>query len=215
MVFLKWCGIKTGIKSDDWPRQPSREPEAYTDDEINAMLNVATAEERLLINCFLCSGMRSGELAHLTYGDIDFEHSTWTVQPKNGWYTKTERSQRDVPVPVTLTAKIKERMVRGSRNKSDYIFFNRNGAPNLHMLRITKAVAKRAQITGRVDDHKFRSTAVTRWLRDGNTVTDVMGWVGHVNPEMILRYAAKVNVRRHDVHNKATRSFEQFVTAGD
>jgi integrase len=215
MVFLKWVGTTVGMKADDWPAKPEREPEEYTDDEIGSMLNAANTEERLLMNCFLCSGMRSGELAHLTYGDIDFKHSVWTVQPKDDWATKTRESQRDVPVPEWLTNKLADRMEAGKRGKTDLVFFNAQGKANLHMLRITQAVAKRAKITGRVDDHKFRSTAITRWLREGNTVPDVMKWVGHVNPTTILRYAAKVNVRNREMHQKAVGAFSRFEGVGD
>jgi integrase len=66
-----------------------------------------------------------------------------------------------------------------------------------------------------VDDHKFRSTAITRWLRDGVAPQDVMVWVGHVSLETILRYAAKVNVRRAETLKKATKTFAQFANVGD
>jgi integrase len=215
MVFLKWCGVKAGIKKDDWPKKPEREPEEYTDEEICKILNAANPDERLLLNSLLCSGLRSGEMAHLTYGDIDFKHSVWTVQPKEGWTTKTEDSQRDVPVPEWLTKKIRERMEADDRGKKDLIFFNSNGGPDLHMLRIVKRVAKRAKVSGRVDDHKFRSTAITRGLRAGNTVIDVMSWVGHAKPETILRYAAKVKVRHADTRKKAESAFTVFEAVGD
>lgn len=216
MVFLKWAGVTVGVKLDDWPKKAEREPEEYTDEQIETLLNAADAEERLLLKCFLCTAMRSGELAHLHYGNIDFAHSVWTVQPKDGWVTKTAESQRDIPVPEWLTKKIAERMKHASRTKNDLVFFNSEGGPNLHMLRIVKRVAKLAKLNDiRVDDHKFRSTAITRWLRDGATVPDVMRWVGHVNPQTILRYAAKVNVRNPEIHAKATRAFAQVSGMGD
>jgi integrase len=217
-VFLKWCGVSPkslGVKKGDWPEKSEREPEAYTEEEISTMLNAANPEERLLLNCFLCSGLRAGELANLTYGDIDFKHSIWTVQPKDGWNTKTRESQRDVPVAGWLTKKLHARMKTNGRKESDLIFFNGNGGPNLHMLRIVKRVAKRAKLAGRVDDHKFRSTAITVWLRSGNTVPDVMKWVGHAKPETILRYAAKVNLRDAETRKRAESGFAQFANVGD
>jgi integrase len=217
-VFLKWCGVSAkslGIGKDDWPKKPEREPEEYTEEEITKMLKAADSEERLLLKCFLTSGLRSGEMAHLTYGDIDFKHSVWTVQPKKGWTTKTEASQRDVPVLPELTQMIRKRMETNHKTKSDLIFFNTNGEPNLHMLRIVKRVAKRAKVTGRVDDHKFRSTAITLWLRQGNSPIDVMGWVGHTSMDTIQRYAAKVNVRRAETIAKAGAPFAQYAAVGD
>ena len=100
MVFLKWAGVNAGVKKNDWPAKPEREPEEYSDEELVALLNAADnnenlkskhsrgvgklphwGSERLLLNSFLCSALRSGEMAHLTYGDIDFKHSVWTVAP--------------------------------------------------------------------------------------------------------------------------------------
>src|SRR5262249_15807489 len=151
-----------------------------------------------------------------TYGDIDFKHSVWTVQPKATWNTKTEESQRDVPVPQWLTEKIEERMQTSGRSKKNLIFFNTKGEPDKHILRVVKRVAKRAGLSDtRVDDHKFRSTAITRWLRKGNTVPDVMSWVGHVDPETILRYAAKVKVREAATLQRASEAFANFAGVGD
>lgn len=232
MIFLKWCNVKPGIKADDWPPCPEREPEEYSEDEIKALLGAALSnvdpkelqsprhqpsqtDERLLLNSFLCTGLRSGELAHLTYGDIDFKHSVWTVQPKDDWKTKTEGSQRDVPAPPWLTKQIYQRMEDGQCEKSDLIFPSRDGNPDRKLLNVVKRVAKRAKITGRVDDHKFRSTAITRWLRDGVPPQDVMAWVGHESLDTILRYAAKINVRRTETVRKAANTFKQFASVGD
>lgn len=216
-IFLKWAGVKIqDLDSKDWPARPKdREPEEYTSEEIEAMLLAANYEERLLIRCFLCSGMRSGELAHFTYNDIDWKHSIWTVQAKNGWEPKNQKAHRDIPVPKELTEKLRCRMVAGRRAKTDLVFFNSKGDPNRHFLEITKRVAKRAKVTGRVDDHKFRSTAITRWLRAGNSIPDVMNWVGHSDPKIIMYYAAKMNLRKPEMHDKATGAFTEFSGVGD
>jgi integrase len=188
-IFLKWAQVKTNLKNGDWPPKPEREPEEYTDAEIETLLKTATDEERLVLNSFLCSGLRSGELAHLTYGDIDFEHSIWSVKPKADWNTKTDESQRSAPVPVWLTKKIAAR--QGLLTKRDFIFATRKGSPDLYLLRIVKRVAKRAGLTDiRVDNHKFRSTAITRWLQDGCVPMDVKQWVGHKDLDTIMRYYA-------------------------
>src|SRR5258708_8568767 len=150
MIFFKWCGVKVGIKRNDWPDFSEREPEEYVEEEIVALLNAADTEarhapksprhersqtdERLLFNSFLCSGLRAGELSNLTYGDIDFQHSVWTVASKSGWKTKTKQSQRDVPVPAWVTDKIHKRMKDGGHQKADLIFPGRDGKPDRKLL---------------------------------------------------------------------------------
>ena len=220
MVFFKWAGVKTGVRQGDWPNKPEREPEAYEESEVKALLTAANPEERLLLRAFLCSGLRSGEIANLTYGDIRFinsKDSIWTVRPKAGWNPKTKNSARDVPVSCgSLTSQIRERMEKQSKKKTDLIFPNGLGQPNHHMLRIVKRVALRAGLTSiRVDDHKFRSTTITLWLRDGIPPQDVMSWVGHGNLDTILRYAAKLNVRKPATFQKAGAPLAQFDGVGD
>jgi len=245
MIFLKWCGTHAGVKKNDWPAKPEREPEEYSDEEIEKLLvaadteNIKTksprhkrshqGEERLLLNSFLCSAMRSGELEHLTYGDVDFKNSVWTVQPKMDWKTKTRGSQRDVPIPAWLTKRIHQRMTDGNHQRADLIFPSRDGKPDRKLLNVVKRVAVRAGLLKvvkhdngkrilvgiRVDDHKFRSTAITRWLRDGVAPQDVMAWVGHKKLDTILRYAAKVNVRKLETRKRAERTFAQFANVGD
>jgi integrase len=216
MVFLKWANVKHGVKKGDWPPKPERPPEEYQDAEIEKLLNAAKPQERLILNCFLCSGLRSGELANATYGAIDFLHSTWTVRSSEDWDTKTEGSQRHIPIPEWLTKKLAERMAKSGRTKTDLIFFNTKGGVNHKLLRIVKRVAKRAGLTDiRVDDHKFRSTAISRWLRANNGVKEVMDWVGHKSLATILRYAAKINVQNPETRSKATDNFAKFAAMGD
>jgi len=245
MIFLKWCGTHAGVKKNDWPAKPEREPEEYGDEEIEKLLvaadteNIKTksprhkrshqGEERLLLNSFLCSAMRSGELEHLTYGDVDFKNSVWTVQPKMDWKTKTRGSQRDVPIPAWLTKRIHQRMTDGNHQRADLIFPSRDGKPDRKLLNVVKRVAVRAGLLKvvkhdngkrilvgiRMDGHRFRTTAITRWLRDGVAPQDVMAWVGHKKLDTILRYAAKVNVRKLETRKRAERTFAQFANVGD
>jgi integrase len=223
MIFFKWCkekakpsiNVNFELSKHDWPAKPERDLEAYEPDEIEAMLKNADEDDRLLLKAFLYSGLRDGEMAHLTYGDIDVKHSLWRVQPKKGHTLKTEEAQRDVPVAESLTKKIVERKKAGSKTDDDLIFPATRGGVDEHLIRVVKRVAKKAGIEGRVDNHKFRSTAITIWLRNGSTVPDVMEWVGHRNPETILRYAAKVNLQNKENRERITKPFEQYSAMGD
>jgi integrase len=214
MIFLKWAGVQTGVPRGDWPSKDQRAVDVYDDAELDAMFEASDSEERILLKSFLYSGLRSGEMAHLTYGDVDFKSSLWTVQAKAGWTTKTEESKRQVPVPPDHTEKIRQRMLRLKRQPSDFVFPAERGGADLHMLRIVKRVAKRAKIAGRIDDHKFRSTCATRWLSEGWTVEDVRTWLGHSNLNTVQRYLKAVNLRSVETQKKITNTFARFATVG-
>jgi integrase len=218
MVFFKWANRPTGVKAEDWPKKPKSDPKEFSDEELEAMLKVADSEERLILKSFLFSAMREGELAHLTYGDIDFRDSLWRVRakPQWDWTLKTQAAQRDIPVCAKQTKKILERMKEKGKKPTDLIFPNANGGPDGHLLRIVKAVAKRAGLDPEeVYCHKFRSTQITRWLQAGCSPTDVVRWVGHVNLDTIMIYAAKVDLRNKYKRAKADAASEKFVDVGD
>jgi integrase/recombinase XerD len=218
MTFLKWARIETGIRKNEWPEQPERDPEEYTDTELRAMLKAADSEERLVLKSFLFTGFRSGEVAHLTYERIDFNACIWKVRKNDewGWKPKKRKSVRDIPVHRVLTRKIAERMKARNAKKTDLIFPNRKGKPDMHLLRIVKRVAVRAGLKDiRVDDHKFRSTAITRWLRAGYTVPEVVQMAGHADMGTIMKYAAKINVGKKEHRAKADKVAAKFVHVGD
>jgi integrase len=232
-IFLAWAKHPAeglGIKKGDWPPKVERDPEAYTEEEIDKLLKVASGtfrgiakkngekrDDRLLLKAFLYSGLRDGELQHLSYNDIDVKHSLWIVRPKEGHELKTRESQRRVPVDEDLTKKIMERKEAEGKTGEDLIFPNTTEAdPDSHLLRITKRVAKLAGIDERrVDNHKFRATTITTWLQNGNAVPDVMEWVGHVSPATILGYYAKVKLEEKGHRQKATQAFERYSAVGD
>jgi integrase len=230
-IFFVWAKGEEdtlGLKENDWPEKPERDPEAYSEDEIKALLKTAAGtfrgierkdgekkDDRLLLNAFLNSGLRDGELSHLTYGDIDVKHSIWKVRAKEHHDLKTAGSKRDVPVGEWLTRKIMDRKKAEGKQDSDLIFPSKQGGVDTHLIRITQRIAKLAEVTGRVDNHKFRATAITTWLRDGNTIFDVMDWVGHESSATLQRYAAKLKLENPENRKKATRAFDRFAMVGD
>ena len=215
MHFLNEVGVKLD-QDVTAPKFVPRRADAYTDQELDAMREVADPEQRLLIDCLLFTGLRVQELAFSTYNDIDFDACTWKVQAKENWVgPKTAAGLRDIPIH-TLAARLKKRMEANHRTKDDLIFFNSEGTPNLHILRIIKRVAKKAGVTGRVDNHKFRATAITRWLLDGVYIYRIMYWVGHTNANVILAYYKRVNAGTKEAQESAGKTFQRFqAMAGD
>jgi len=230
-IFFVWARGEEdtlGLKESDWPEKPERDPEAYTEEEIKLLLETAATtwrgierkkgekkDDRLLLWAFLNSGMRDGELSHLTYGDIDTKHSLWKVRAKEDHSLKTKGSKRDIPVGEWLTTKVLALKKSEGKQDTDLIFPSKSGGVDTHLIRITQRIAKLAKVTGRVDNHKFRATAITMWLRSGNTIFDVMAWVGHESTATLKRYAAKLELEKKENRLKATSAFDHVATMGD
>jgi hypothetical protein len=79
LFFLNVNGMKRLVKKKDWPQYTERTPEAYSEEELHLKLAHANNEESLVINLFLCSAFRHGELIHAYYTDFDYAGSSTTV----------------------------------------------------------------------------------------------------------------------------------------
>ena len=213
MIFLKWANHKVNFKKKEWPKYTERRAEEYSEVEIKKLLENSEGDDRLKMLCLLTSGMRNRELANLTYADIDFEYSTWGVNPKNGWKPKTEKGVRGVPVPPWLTDKIRERQEAKGAKRTDYIF------PVVHGLRKGEALAsgfrsdfiKRAaeraglEVDGvRWDCHKFRSSYATRLLRNASSLTNAMERMGHEHADTMKHYAAALSLKDKEANKRET-----------
>ncbi len=62
MIFLKWVKVEHGVQKCDWPPKRERDPEEYTGEETETLLDYANDEDRLVLSSFLCSGFRSGDV---------------------------------------------------------------------------------------------------------------------------------------------------------
>ncbi len=217
-----------GLKKADRPSKPKPNPDAYTEEELKKLLLAAagtfrglergaeeTHDDRLLLQSFLNTGLRDGELSNLTYDDIDSKISVWRVRPKENHPLKTPGSERDVPVAEWLTKAVLAQKKADERGDKALIFPSARGGVDGHLIRIIHRIADLAGVTGKVTDHKFRATAITMWLRAGNTIPDVMGWVGHVKPDTILWYYKKLKLENPEERHKATGVFASLVGVGD
>jgi integrase len=219
MIFLKWADHKVDFAKSEWPKFTERKVEEYSDDEIKKLLQHSEGDDRLKMLCLLTSGMRNGELANLTYGDIDFEFSVWGVNPKTGWDPKTTKGTREVPVPRWLSDEIEAKQKRLGAKRTDYIFpvtrGTRKGRPYAKGFRsdFIQRAAKKAGLEGRFDCHKFRSTAATNWLRNATSLPDAMAFMGHKHADTMQRYAAAVKIRDKEAHQKTTGWADRFQAA--
>jgi integrase len=212
LIFLKARNVHLGIPRKQWGKPAPRKAQKYTDEELDALFLHANSEESLIFKSFLFSGLRNQELANLTYGDINFKTSVWTVQPKHNWETKSDDSVRWVPVPRFHTEDIRERRIQKERKENDLVFPNRLEKRHINYIQLLHKVAQKAGLTGRVDIHKFRSTCATRWLRDGIDVLEVARRLGHANLATIRQYIEMVDKESQAVMDRTSKTFERFDT---
>src|SRR5262249_52930954 len=77
-------------------------PKFLTTDELTRLFACCTERERRLFMTILLTGMRKGEVQHLTWSDINFELGILFIQAKPQWAWKPKTDERVIPLSPTL-----------------------------------------------------------------------------------------------------------------
>ncbi|HKI39943.1 MAG TPA: tyrosine-type recombinase/integrase [Mycobacterium sp.] len=191
----------------DLPRLPEALPRAlspaFDRDVMDAVDGLEDAFARTALIVLRATGMRIGELLDIELDClVDFgAHGTWLKVPlgKLG----TERMVPLDPEPLAaldtwIAARGEQRTLAHPRDgrPADFVFIERGRRPGAHRVRqgLHRAVAD-AGLVGpggtplRVTPHQLRHTFGTTLVNAGMNLPALMALMGHVTPEMTLRYA--------------------------
>jgi integrase/recombinase XerD len=205
LQLLKANGISGLIAKRDRPRYVEPEPDVYSPEELDKFFQGSAAQERLLFEFFLMTGLREAEVQNLRWKDVDLKEHVVRVSAneKQGFVPK-DWEEREVPIPDRLAEALK-RHKAGARSDSQLLFATTDGKRNGHFLRQVKAIALRAGLNcGNCDNgrelcalapccdnwylHKFRATFATMHLRAGVDLRTVQHWMGHKDLASTMRY---------------------------
>jgi integrase len=82
--------------------KPAPQP-CWTEDEVDRILAAASPSNRAALTILADTGLRIGELKHLTWDDVDYSNNVLHIRPKDGWKPKTG-DQRAVPMSPRVRA---------------------------------------------------------------------------------------------------------------
>jgi integrase len=168
--------------------KPTRQP-CWDQTQVEKILAASTESERPKLTMLADTGMRVGEMRHLTWEDVDCVRNVIHIRPKEGWQPKTG-DQRTIP----MSPRIQE-MLRSLPRRCRWIF---PAAPSRkypqgdhqfsdrHLLASLKRVLKKLGLPGHV--HTFRHAFISQALTQGTPEAIVRQWVGHVDAEVIKLY---------------------------
>lgn len=155
-----------------------------------------------LVLMLLDTGARYGEIAKLTWDQIDLEDQSIKL-----WRSKVSNESI-----IYMTSRVVEVLSRRSNSKSssEHVFTNRRGGPRgLSCSAIRKAI-KRAGLID-VTIHTLRHTHATRLIQNGLSIYEVRSVLGHTDIKTTMRYAHLENVdvtqRARDVIENLNRNF--------
>lgn len=224
LQLLKRNGIKGLLLKGDKPKYVENIREMYEPGDLEALFRVCQPEEKIRYLFFLLSGERDKEVRHTAWSDIDFPRQCVRVTAKKqlGFKPK-DKEEREIPVPASLLALLKEYKSRQSGpNPHNLVFPTGRGRPDRKFERSLKRIAWRNRLNcghcvsrhgnkcsegphcGKWYLHKFRHTYATTCLENGLSIRTLQEWLGHSDLESTMVYLKYV--RRKDIHELLDKS---------
>jgi integrase/recombinase XerD len=181
--------------------KPTRQP-CWTHEQVMAILASSPPEVKPAFTLLAEFGLRFGELAWLTWLDIDFGINVLKIQPKDGWKPKSG-DQRAVPlnpVAIEILGELPKqwKWVVTMPPSKHYSKWGRQWTER-RLLFALKQVLKKVGLEGKL--HTFRHSFISNALLKGTAVAVVREWVGHVDDQIIRHYT--------HVHNAASQTAMQ------
>jgi len=189
-AFLSRFEVKFPLPERDWPKATRKNPDRYSEEDINQLLAATNEDGKDLITFFFYTGFRDEEAVHAYYRDINWKRGTINVhdKPEFGFKVKDhEQRPIDIPLPDKFLVRMKARRERYPKN--ELIFPSQEGLPDKHLLDRIKEIAETAKLETNATLHKFRRTFGTLYaqrfgLRQAQAV------LGHSKLETTARYLA-------------------------
>lgn len=179
---------------------------SYRPDEIKALFEVATAEERLLMQFMLSTGARDAEIQHAKWSAIDFKERIFYIREMVDFRPK-DAEEREVTLPDFL---VQELAKRRETSTSNLIFPAKDGGINQNFLRVIKRVAKRAGLVGDFGCHIFRKSYATLLHRAGTDAKTIQRLLGHSSITTTLAYLEGESARSEHSRAQSDKTFGAF-----
>ncbi|NNN04816.1 MAG: tyrosine-type recombinase/integrase [Elusimicrobia bacterium] len=166
-------------------RESRRQIRYLSKEEARALLAAADAHMKPVIETFLLTGLRRGELIHLTWADIDFKNKILSVQAKGDWQPK-DYETRHIP----MTPRLAEVLTNQPRGDGSFVFMNRQRQsldPDVLSHDFLKLVRSRG-IKG-ASVHTLRHSFASHLVMSGADLYTVQKLLGHSSIKTTEIYA--------------------------
>lgn len=147
---------------------------------------------RLIIQFAIFTGMRSGEIRGLRWGDIDWNSNSVYVRRswKEGRFhaPKTKASARHIELPASLASILRKWQIACPSSDDDLVFPNLCGKPisGANLLQRGFYPALRRAGLRRIRFHDLRHTFASLMIANGEDIVRVSRLLGHSTPTVTL-----------------------------
>lgn len=174
-------------------------PKFLTVDELKRLFEACSDDERRLFMMILLSGMRRGEIEHLTWADISFDMGVIFIQEKADLHWKPKTDERLIPMSQPLRVILQQQysVRRGDR----FVFANQAGNRETHTLEKLRNVCRRAGMK-LATVHALRHSFGAHLRMAGVSLADIGDLLGHKDLATTQIYAKVHQQHLRDVISK-------------
>ncbi len=181
-TFLRWAISRNhlfvnpvaGVERFRLPKRAL--PKFLTVEQLKTLFEACDEVERRLFMTILLTGMRKGEVEHLTWGDVNFELGVIFIQEKPEWNWKPKTDERIIPISPTLREILLTQYAQ--RHDDGLVFPNKEGNRDIHILPKLKKVCRRAGIKP-TNVHALRHSFGAHLRMAGVSLADIADLLGH------------------------------------
>lgn len=158
---------------------------------------------RLVIKAAVFTGMRSGELRGLQWGDVDWNSRQIHIRRawKEGQFhqPKTQASIRRIDLPEVLVKDLREWSLACPKGEHDLIFPNLAGNPmsSTNLLQRGFYPALRRAGLRKIRFHDLRHTFASLLIANGEDIVRVSRLLGHASPTITLKVYSHMLPKEH------------------
>ncbi|QDT66316.1 Tyrosine recombinase XerC [Calycomorphotria hydatis] len=168
---------------------PSKPQPFWSKEQVDEILKQASQVHRPVFQFLWETGLRIGELRHLTWQDIDFAKERIHIRAKEDWTTKTG-NERQIPMSSTarqilqnqsqhcrgvFTAQPSRKYPDGDHQISDR-----------RLLESLKRTLTKVRLEGHL--HTFRHSFISHAIVKGVPEAIIRSWAGHVDQKTLAHY---------------------------
>jgi integrase len=196
-IEVNGLNTKNPFKSFKKPRLDPHEPRPFTATELKRIFAHLDDNLRPAFWLMASTGARSGEVAALTFQDIDLERGAMTIR-KSRWRdqdstTKTVKSNRQVLLDDVTKEMLTALKAKRQAAETDYVIVNRRGKPySVYWHKPWRQALAAAQIKPYRRPYVLRSSFASIALQNGVELGWISSTLGHssikVTADKYLRY---------------------------
>lgn len=197
------------------PKIKKHDPEPFTEEELHKIFSVLNPRHRLMFYTMFATGLRSGEILALKWGQVDFEkHLIQVVATRTRGIEgapKTDYSIRSVFMPPLVEDELKALIEGTNISSTDYVFVTQYGQPYKEMPHEAwKESLKKAGVKYR-RPYVLRHTHASHALQSGINLAYVSATLGHsdtnVTAQKYIRYLEEKDQSEQDKLNTMLQNF--------